>query len=52
MTNDEFKKLKELLKNYPDKKSVIEYLEGKDKCLRCRYNDGIPHNACCDCDRF
>lgn len=50
MTNEEFETLKKLLKDYPNRKEVLDYLKSKNKCLGCEWNDKYPHSACYNCD--
>lgn len=50
MTNQEFKNLKEILKDYPQKQEVLDYIKKHNKCIGCYENDGYPHSACYNCD--
>jgi hypothetical protein len=50
MTNTDYKELVNLLKDYPNKKEVLDYIKSKNRCLGCRWNDGLPHSACYNCD--
>ena len=49
MTNANYRELTILLKDYPNKKEVLDYIKSKDHCLGCHWNDGLPHNACYNC---
>ena len=38
MTNANYRELINLLKDYPNKKEVLDYIKSKNRCLGCRWN--------------
>ena len=50
MTNAEYEKLKERLKDDPDRERILAAIKRKDPCIGCFCNDGLPHSRCYGCD--
>lgn len=50
MTNDTYKELVTLLRDYPEKERVLRYIKSKCKCIGCQFNNGRPNSACYNCD--
>lgn len=50
MTNLEYERLKESLKNNPDREKVLAAIKQQHPCIGCSCNDGLPHSRCYGCD--